>query len=61
MSQPIRRQHGVSGQVWRLPKLSEILEDISEQDIQGEDIRKRMQIIEDTLRQASVYRCRLWR
>ena len=49
VSQPTRRQHGVSGQVWRLPKISEILEDISEQDIQREDIRKRMRIIEDTL------------
>ena len=39
----------VGGQAWQLPILSEILEDNSEQDIQQEDIRKRMQTIENTL------------
>jgi S-DNA-T family DNA segregation ATPase FtsK/SpoIIIE len=39
----------VGGQAWQLPVLSEILEDSSEQDIQQEDIRKRMQTIENTL------------
>ena len=39
----------VGGQAWHLPILSEILEDNSEQDIQQEDIRKRMQTIESTL------------
>jgi len=38
-----------SGQTWRLPALSEILEDSSEQDIQQEDLRKRVQTIENTL------------
>jgi DNA segregation ATPase FtsK/SpoIIIE, S-DNA-T family len=39
----------VGGQAWQLPILAEILEDNSEQDIQQEDIRKRMQTIENTL------------
>ena len=39
----------VGAQAWQLPVLSEILEDNSEQDIQQEDIRKRMQTIENTL------------
>jgi len=34
---------------WRLPALAEVLEDISEQDIQGEDLRRRAHIIETTL------------
>jgi S-DNA-T family DNA segregation ATPase FtsK/SpoIIIE len=34
---------------WRLPALAEILEDNTEQDIQGEDLRRRAQIIETTL------------
>jgi S-DNA-T family DNA segregation ATPase FtsK/SpoIIIE len=40
---------GGGGQVWRLPVLADILEESSEQDIQGEDIRRRAQIIERTL------------
>ena len=39
----------VGGQTWQLPVLAEILEDSSDQDIQQEDIRKRMQTIENTL------------
>jgi S-DNA-T family DNA segregation ATPase FtsK/SpoIIIE len=39
----------VGSQAWQLPVLAEILEDSSDQDIQQEDIRKRMQIIESTL------------
>ena len=39
----------VGGQAWQLPVLAEILEDSSDQDIQQEDIRKRMQTIESTL------------
>jgi S-DNA-T family DNA segregation ATPase FtsK/SpoIIIE len=39
----------VGGQAWQLPVLAEILEDSSDQDIQQEDIRKRMQTIENTL------------
>jgi S-DNA-T family DNA segregation ATPase FtsK/SpoIIIE len=39
----------VDGRVWQLPILAEILEDSSDQDIQQEDIRKRMQTIENTL------------
>ena len=37
------------GQSWRLPIMSDILEDSSEQDIQQEDLRKRVQTIESTL------------
>ena len=40
---------GGGGQAWRTPVLSEVLEDSSEQDIQQEDIRKRVQTIENTL------------
>ncbi len=40
---------GGSGRPWPLPVLSEILDDNTEQDIQGEDIRRRAQIIEETL------------
>ena len=46
---PQPRVVGGSGQTWHLPVLAEILEDSSEQDIQQEDIRKRMQTIENTL------------
>ncbi len=51
-AQPARvvpRIIGGSGQAWRLPVLSEILEESSELDIQGEDLRRRAQIIESTL------------
>lgn len=40
---------GGGGQIWRLPVLAEILEDSSDQDIQQEDLRRRVQIIETTL------------
>ncbi len=40
---------GGPGQSWRLPVLADILEDNSEQDIQQEDVRRRVQIIETTL------------
>jgi DNA segregation ATPase FtsK/SpoIIIE, S-DNA-T family len=40
---------GSGGQTWRLPAVSDILEDSSETDIQGEDLRQRAQIIEKTL------------
>ena len=36
-------------QVWQIPEMASILEDVSEQDIQTEDLRARAQIIEDTL------------
>jgi S-DNA-T family DNA segregation ATPase FtsK/SpoIIIE len=47
--QPALRPRVVGGQVWQLPVLSEILEDTSDQDIQQEDLRRRVQIIENTL------------
>lgn len=40
---------GATGQTYHLPVLSDILEDSTEQDIQQEDLRKRVQIIEHTL------------
>ncbi len=40
---------GGSGQAWRLPPMADVLEDSSDQDIQGEDLRRRAQIIETTL------------
>jgi S-DNA-T family DNA segregation ATPase FtsK/SpoIIIE len=40
---------GGRGQPWRLPAVAEVLEDSSEMDIQGEDLRRRAQIIETTL------------
>ncbi len=46
---PAPRVIGGSGQSWRLPAIAEILEDSTEQDIQSEDLRKRAQIIENTL------------
>jgi S-DNA-T family DNA segregation ATPase FtsK/SpoIIIE len=47
--EPVARIIGGSGQAWRLPSMADILEDSSEQDIQGEDLRQRAQIIETTL------------
>jgi S-DNA-T family DNA segregation ATPase FtsK/SpoIIIE len=46
---PAPRIIGGSAQAWRLPVMTEILEDNSEQDIQSEDLRKRAEIIETTL------------
>ena len=43
------RASSAAGQAWRLPMLSDILEDSTEQDIQQEDLRKRVQTIENTL------------
>jgi S-DNA-T family DNA segregation ATPase FtsK/SpoIIIE len=40
---------GGRGQTWRLPVMADMLEDSSELDIQGEDLRRRAQIIETTL------------
>ncbi len=40
---------GGRGQTWRLPVMADILEDASEFDIQGEDLRRRAHIIETTL------------
>lgn len=40
---------GGPGQIWQRPVLADILEDSSEQDIQQEDVRRRVQIIETTL------------
>lgn len=40
---------GGRGQTWRLPAVSEILEESTDQDIQGEDLRRRAHIIETTL------------
>jgi DNA segregation ATPase FtsK/SpoIIIE, S-DNA-T family len=40
---------GTSAQIWRLPVLSEILDDSSDEEIQSEDLRKRAEIIENTL------------
>ncbi|MCX6029661.1 MAG: DNA translocase FtsK 4TM domain-containing protein [Chloroflexi bacterium] len=47
--EPAPRVIGGSGQAWRLPPMTDILEDSSEQDIQSEDLRHRAQIIETTL------------
>lgn len=46
---PEPRIVGAAGQTYRLPELADILEDSSEQDIQQEDLRKRVQVIEQTL------------
>jgi S-DNA-T family DNA segregation ATPase FtsK/SpoIIIE len=48
-AEPQPRVIGGREQSWRLPTLAEILEDSSEQDIQGEDLRRRAHIIETTL------------
>ncbi len=48
-AEPQPRIIGGRGQNWRLPALSEILEDSTELDIQGEDLRRRAHIIETTL------------
>jgi len=40
---------GTSAQIWRLPVLSEILDESSDEEIQSEDLRKRAEIIEKTL------------
>jgi DNA segregation ATPase FtsK/SpoIIIE, S-DNA-T family len=48
-TQPQPRVIGGREPSWRLPTLVEILEDSSEQDIQGEDLRRRAHIIETTL------------
>ncbi len=46
---PQPRIIGGSGQSWRLPVLPEMLEDAGEAEIQQEDLRRRVQIIEQTL------------
>ncbi len=46
---PQPRVIGGAGQAWRVPVLSDILEESTEQDIQQEDLRRRVQIIESTL------------
>jgi S-DNA-T family DNA segregation ATPase FtsK/SpoIIIE len=48
-AQPQPRIIGGRDPAWRLPALAEVLEDSSEQDIQGEDLRRRAHIIETTL------------
>jgi S-DNA-T family DNA segregation ATPase FtsK/SpoIIIE len=40
---------GGRGQTWRVPTMADVLEDSSELDIQGEDLRRRAHIIETTL------------
>jgi len=40
---------GPSGLTWRLPAIADVLEDSTELDIQGEDLRQRAQVIESTL------------
>jgi DNA segregation ATPase FtsK/SpoIIIE, S-DNA-T family len=49
LAEPQPRIVGGRDQSWRLPALAEVLEDSSEQDIQGEDLRRRAHIIESTL------------
>ncbi len=49
VSPPGPRIIGNSGQTWRLPPVSEMLEDMGEQEIKSEDLRYRAQIIEKTL------------
>jgi DNA segregation ATPase FtsK/SpoIIIE, S-DNA-T family len=39
----------IGGQTWRLPALPEVLEENTDLDIQQDDVRKRIQIIETTL------------
>ncbi len=46
---PQPRIIGGTGQTYRLPVLSDILDDVSDNDIQQEDLRRRVQIIEQTL------------
>ena len=49
-SPPVRIVGGrPSGLTWRLPAIAEVLEDSTELDIQGEDLRQRAQVIESTL------------
>ena len=43
------RNRGAGGQSWRLPVVGDVLEDSTELDIQGDDLRQRAQIIEKTL------------
>ncbi len=40
---------GGAGQTWRVPPVTEILDDVTDTDIQQEDLRRRVQIIEQTL------------
>ena len=40
---------GGGGQTWRTPVLSDVLDDVSDADIQQEDLRHRVQVIEQTL------------
>jgi S-DNA-T family DNA segregation ATPase FtsK/SpoIIIE len=40
---------GGTGQTWRVPTLTDILDDVTDTDIQQEDLRRRVQIIEQTL------------
>ncbi len=47
--EPEPRIIGGAGQTWHLPAIADILEDSTEQDIQQEDLRRRVQIIETTL------------
>lgn len=47
--EPEPRIIGGAGQTWYLPAIADILEDSTEQDIQQEDLRRRVQIIETTL------------
>jgi S-DNA-T family DNA segregation ATPase FtsK/SpoIIIE len=49
IAEPQPRIVGGRDQSWRLPTLAEVLEDSSEQDIQGEDLRRRAHVIETTL------------
>jgi S-DNA-T family DNA segregation ATPase FtsK/SpoIIIE len=44
----------IGGQEWRLPKIDEILDDVSEQDISQQEIRLRVKIIEETLQSFGV-------
>ncbi len=48
-TEPEPRIIGGAGQTWHLPAIADILEDSTEQDIQQEDLRRRVQIIETTL------------
>lgn len=48
-AEPEPRIIGGPGQTWHLPALADILEESTEQDIQQEDLRRRVQIIEKTL------------
>jgi DNA segregation ATPase FtsK/SpoIIIE, S-DNA-T family len=46
---PQPRIIGGTGQTWHVPVMSEVLEDYTEQDIKQEDLRKRIEVIENTL------------